>query len=75
MPFKKGHSGTPKGRVSGPVEAKAHARFRKQFGPTAENEVIKAVIAAAKEGNLPAATWLWEPKYGKPFAVDLVCLI
>lgn len=66
MTFKKGQSGNPKGRSPRPVEVKEHARFRKHFGPSAEADVVKAVIAAAKEGNLQAATWLWERKYGKP---------
>jgi CxxC motif-containing protein (DUF1111 family) len=65
MAFQKGQSGNPAGRPPKVVEDAKQSVLLTLFDEKAEAAVIKAQIAKAKEGDTPAATWLWDRKYGK----------
>lgn len=64
MPFKQGQPGGP-GRPPKIVEDAKQSVLLKLFDEKAEIAVVKAQITQAKKGDTPAATWLWDRKYGK----------
>lgn len=67
MPFKPGNKGGP-GRPKKIVEEAQQSILEQLFNAEAERMVIVNMIALASlEGKqaVPAATWLWDRKYGK----------
>lgn len=65
MPFRKGQSGNPSGRPPRTIEDQRDNVLTTHFDPAAEARVVKGIIRAAQRGNVRAANWLWEHKYGK----------
>ena len=65
MGFSKGVSGNPAGRPLKIVEDARHSLLASLFNEAAERRVVLAVIRVAARGDVPAATWLWDRKYGK----------
>ena len=67
MPFQKGNKGGP-GRPKKIVEAADQSLLEKLFDAEAEAMVIVNMITLAStesKAAVPAATWLWDRKYGK----------
>lgn len=65
MPFQKGQSGNPKGRAPRIVEDAQLSVLADVFNTSAERAVVSAMLRQAKKGDVSAATWLWDRKYGK----------
>lgn len=65
MPFKKGQSGNPRGRAPRIVEDAQLSVLADVFNESAERAVVLAMLRVAKKGDVSAATWLWDRKYGK----------
>lgn len=53
------------GRKPKPVEDAQHSVLLALFDAEAERRVVAAQIAKAETGDTPAATWLWDRKYGR----------
>ena len=53
------------GRKPKPVEDAQTSVLLRLFDEKAEEGVVKAVIRKARQGDVAAATWLWDRKYGK----------
>lgn len=64
MPFQPGNPGGP-GRPPKVVEDAKQSVLLKLFDEKAETRVVKAMIGRAASGDVAAATWLWDRKYGK----------
>lgn len=65
MPFQKGQSGNPKGRAPRIVEDAQLSVLNEVFSIPAERAVVGSMLKQAKKGDVSAATWLWDRKYGK----------
>ena len=63
--FQKGQSGNPSGRPPKVVEDAKQSVLLKLFNEEAETRVVGAMISQATEGDVSAASWLWDRKYGK----------
>lgn len=63
--FQPGQSGNPSGRPPKAVEDAKQSVLLRLFDEKAETAIVKAQIAKASDGDTPAATWLWDRKYGK----------
>lgn len=68
MAFVKGQSGNPAGRKPKVREDAEQSILLRCFDAKAEQAVINAMIAAATEGSVAAAKFLYERKYGKVMA-------
>lgn len=64
MPFQPGWQGGP-GRPKKIVEDAQHSVLLEVFDEKAERAVVLAMVRTAKKGDVSAATWLWDRKYGK----------
>lgn len=62
--FQPGNPGGP-GRPPKAVEDAKQSVLARLFDEKAEEGVVRAVIRKAKQGDVAAATWLWDRKYGK----------
>lgn len=62
--FQPGNPGGP-GRPPKVVEDARHSVLLEVFNAAAERAVVQAMLRVAKKGDVSAATWLWDRKYGK----------
>lgn len=67
MKFKKGTSGNPKGRPpTAPIIKEFKEYINTQQGSDDMDEIIKALIKQAKNGNIKAIEIILDRLYGKP---------
>ena len=63
--FVKGQSGNSKGRPPKAVEDAKKSVLDRLFNEAAEEQMIRAMISRAADGDVAAFRALWERKYGR----------